>query len=139
MKPHSSSDWSLRNGLAGPWSETGCAVGCGKLSGGINMRFERVFGLCWWRARPRPARLPRRSKKSGGSWRGARTLFGFRHPRKTEICVVLGAPLSYAPDDGLARSFPHSRLPMDPLAAALVARRTDNGLPVLSDLLRLFS
>src|SRR5450432_3859386 len=54
-------------------------------------------------------------------------------------CVSQSALLSYASDDGAARSFPHPRLPMDPFATPLVARRAVHGLPLSSDLLRLFS
>ncbi len=54
------------------------------------------------------------------------------------ICASCSALLSYASDDGFARSFPHPRLPMDAFAAAFVARRAVHRLPVSSDLFRLF-
>ena len=56
-----------------------------------------------------------------------------------KICASRSALLFYAPDDGFARSFPHPHLPMDRLAAALVARRAIDWLPVPPDLLHLFS
>ena len=55
------------------------------------------------------------------------------------ICASVAALLSYAPDDGFARSFPYSRLPMDAFAAAFAARRAVHRLPVSSDLLGVFS
>ena len=39
------------------------------------------------------------------------------------ICASVAALLSYAPDDGFARSLPYSRLPVDAFAAAFAARR----------------
>lgn len=56
-----------------------------------------------------------------------------------EICVALGAPLFYAPANGFARSFFHSRLPMDALADSLRARWPEHGLPLSSDLFGLLS
>ena len=55
------------------------------------------------------------------------------------ICASVAALLSYAPDDGFARSLPYSRLPVDAFAAAFAARRAVHRLPVSSDLLGVFS
>jgi hypothetical protein len=54
-------------------------------------------------------------------------------------CAAGGLPLSYGPDDGFSRSFPHPCLQVDGFAFALLARRTVDGLPISSNLFRLFS